>query len=251
MATQSASAPRLSLGALNALPRTELESHLAPIFENAPWISAAALDAAPFGSVTALHDAMMAALHQAETERIITFLNGHPRLKRKVSPDEVTSESVAEQAAAGLNSIAAQMGAELDRLNDLYYAKFGFPFILAVRFARPQTILAALRHRLERDAGAELSAALKEISAISWMRLLERVEPEIGGCVSVEVIDQSAGRPADGLDVVLVRIGEDGCRTEIDRGTVPADGRLALQAPAGLGGAGLGGAGLGGAGLGG
>ena len=56
-------------------------------------------------------------------------------------------------------------------LNDAYRAKFGFPFIMAVRGKSKADILAAFRTRLANDAGAETATALAEIDRIVALRL--------------------------------------------------------------------------------
>ena len=56
-------------------------------------------------------------------------------------------------------------------LNDAYRAKFGFPFIMAVKAKSKADILAAFRRRLANDAGAETATALAEIDRIAALRL--------------------------------------------------------------------------------
>ena len=52
------------------------------------------------------------------------------------------------QARAGLGSLTAEEMARFTRLNETYQAKFGFPFILAVRNATKATVLGAFSGRV-------------------------------------------------------------------------------------------------------
>jgi 2-oxo-4-hydroxy-4-carboxy-5-ureidoimidazoline decarboxylase len=61
----------------------------------------------------------------------------------------------------------------LHRLNSAYRAKFGFPFIYAVKGSTRQEILSALEQRLESDPAAEHAVALTQIYRIARIRLEE------------------------------------------------------------------------------
>ena len=56
-------------------------------------------------------------------------------------------------------------------LNDAYRARFGFPFIMAVKGKSKADILAAFHRRLANDADAETKTALAEIDRIAALRL--------------------------------------------------------------------------------
>ncbi len=62
------------------------------------------------------------------------FVNAHPDLAGKLAQAKrLTAESTAEQAGAGLDALTDAERARFTALNDAYVAKFGFPFIIAVR----------------------------------------------------------------------------------------------------------------------
>jgi 2-oxo-4-hydroxy-4-carboxy-5-ureidoimidazoline decarboxylase len=61
--------------------------------------------------------------------------------------------------------------AAFDRLNAAYRARFGFPFIIAVRGRSRAEILAVFEARLGRDPAAEEATALDEVAQITRMRL--------------------------------------------------------------------------------
>ena len=55
--------------------------------------------------------------------------------------------------------------------NDAYKARFGFPFIMAVKGRTKQEILSAFETRLNHDQEREFATALAEIEKIALLRL--------------------------------------------------------------------------------
>ena len=71
-------------------------------------------------------------------------LKAHPDLAGKLAAAKrLTAELTAEQAGAGLDSLTDAERARFTELNDAYQAKFGFPFIIAVRGLDQARILRA------------------------------------------------------------------------------------------------------------
>ena len=56
-------------------------------------------------------------------------------------------------------------------MNDAYTAKFGFPFIIAVRDNTKASIMAAFRERLNNAPAGELATACKQVERIAEIRL--------------------------------------------------------------------------------
>jgi 2-oxo-4-hydroxy-4-carboxy-5-ureidoimidazoline decarboxylase len=195
----------ITLAVLNSLPAAEFKAALAPVFENAPWVAENVAQARPFASLTTLHKAMIAQIDGLDDTAQIAFLRGHPRLSPETLRQGTTAESTAEQTAAGLNALDGATVERLNELNAAYETRFGFPFILAVRRASLATLLATFERRLATSPEAERAEAMMEISAISWMRLLDRVEPAPTGSVSTHVLDTVRAQPAAGLGVELWR----------------------------------------------
>lgn len=213
-----------TLQALNDGDATAFGDMLTGVFENAPWVAARAAARRPFATVTALHEALMAAVRAAGPEERLAFLRGHPELAPQAMADPaLTAESRAEQGGLGL----AALGAQLDRFaagNRDYAARFGFPFILCVRRHTPASVLRMLEARLAGTSAAEQDAALGEIAFISRLRLVACVTgpgmPQVNGHLSTHVLDTARGRPARGVHVTLLREG-----VPIREGTTDADGR--------------------------
>lgn len=160
------------LAAINRLDEEAFVALLGGVFEHAPWVAQAAWPHRPFASRAALHDAMMQAVRAAPTEHRRAFLNNHPELAGpEARARRLTEDSTREQGSAGLDRMDAQEGAAFDRLNAAYRARFGFPFIIAVRGRGRAEILSAFDARLSREPAAEEATALEEVALITRMRL--------------------------------------------------------------------------------
>lgn len=215
---------RLSLAAVNDLDAVGFTAAFGGLAEHSPWVAASAFSHRPFGSVTALHAALVAAVTEAAPDQQLALLRAHPDLAgRAAVAGELTADSSAEQAAAGLDRLTPEEMARFQELNAAYTARFGFPFILAVRHATKHHILAAYARRVTNTPEAETAAALAEVAKIIWMRLLTVVEPAPTGRLTVHALDTAAGVPAGGLPVELVRV-EDGA--VLVRTTTNGDGRV-------------------------
>jgi len=147
------------------------------IFESSPWIAerAFALELGPAHDCAAgVHSALCRAFRAASEDERLTVLRAHPDLAgRLAAARRLTAPSTAEQASAGLDALTDEERAEFTRLNEAYTAKFGFPFIIAVRDHDKAGILAAFRARLENDAAAERDAACRQVERIARLRLAE------------------------------------------------------------------------------
>lgn len=162
----------LTIEALNAMPVQEFTAALAAIFEHSPWVAARAAGLRPFADRGALYQALCAQVVQASPAEQDALILAHPKLgARGRQRSQLTQSSAHEQSRAGLDACTDAQFAELLRLNELYMARFGFPFILAVRGHTPQSILAAMTQRLAHDPAAERATALQQINRIAGLRL--------------------------------------------------------------------------------
>jgi OHCU decarboxylase len=123
------------------------------VFEHSPWIAERAFDAGARGaSAGAVHAALCAAFRAASEEERLGVLNAHPDLAGKLAAAKrLTAESTSEQASAGLDALTDAERAAFTELNTAYTAKFGFPFIIAVRDHDKAGIMAAFRRRIDND----------------------------------------------------------------------------------------------------
>ena len=200
------------LDALNAASWEDFGAALGGIFENAPWVAEHAFAAGPFLTVTALHEAMLAAVADASPGARLALIGGHPELGGKVArAGAMAAASVHEQGGLGLDRLSDAEFARFEAMNGAYRDRFGFPFVICVRRHTSDSILAEFQRRLLHDREAELATALREIGFITRLRLAEAVEgpgrPKTDGRLSTHVLDIVAGRPAVGVAVVLREIG--------------------------------------------
>ena len=133
------------------------------IYEHSSWVAEAAYGAAD------LSTAMREAVEKAGRERQLALIRAHPDLGEKL--DTLTPSSTSEQQGAGLNQCSAEEFAEFQQLNRAYKAKFGFPFIVAVKGLNRQDILQRFRERIHHDPEVEFRTALDQIHRIAAFRL--------------------------------------------------------------------------------
>jgi 2-oxo-4-hydroxy-4-carboxy-5-ureidoimidazoline decarboxylase len=162
----------MTLAELNAMERAAFVATLGSIFEHSPWVAEHVADARPFASIDALHDAMVTAVCGAPDEAQLALMRAHPELAGKAAVRrELTAESTREQAGAGLDACSPDEYARLQALNARYNARFGFPFILAVKGFERTAIIAAFEARVARTPGEERAESLRQIARIARLRL--------------------------------------------------------------------------------
>ena len=165
-----------SLSSLDVEPFTAI---IGGVFEHSSWVARAVCAARPFASVPELHAAMVSIVANAGPDRQLALLRAHPELAQT---GPLTSASSAEQGGIGLDRLSADEAARFDELNADYRARFGFPFIIAVRGQRDRAaILAALSARLRNSLDQERAAALAEVSEITRFRLNDQIVPAANG----------------------------------------------------------------------
>jgi len=147
------------------------------IFEHSQWIAERAFDlelGPAHDSATGLHNALCRMFRSASEAERLAVLTAHPDLAGKLAAaKQLTAESTAEQAGAGLDHLSDQERALFSKLNDRYTEKHGFPFIIAVRDNTKASIKAAFERRLENDRGTEFAEACKQVERIAELRLAE------------------------------------------------------------------------------
>ena len=178
----------ITLQQINSLPREEAASLLQGLYEHSDWIAEQALDARPFASVAALKYAMVQVLQRAGRDAQIALVRAHPELAGKAMVSKsLTAESTNEQSKAGLTDCTPEEFAHIQQLNASYNAKFGFPFILAVRGPRGtglsrQQIISTFERRLHNHPEYELAECLRNIHRIVEIRLNDKLgyQPTLG-----------------------------------------------------------------------
>lgn len=157
----------------SALSEAEFVARFGQVYESSPWVAEAVWPAVRAGeedSLSALAEAMQEAVDHAPREARLALIRAHPELASRA---RMADASVREQAGAGLDQCTAEEFAAFHDLNAAYNARFGFPFIIAVKGLGRGDILAAFRQRLANDPEAEFEAAIAQIHRIAAFRLAD------------------------------------------------------------------------------
>jgi N-carbamoyl-L-amino-acid hydrolase len=181
----------LTIEQLNKATPDEFAALLEGTYEHSPWIAKRAAEARPFRSLAHLKHALVQVVSNASADEQLGLIRAHPELAGKAMVSKtLTAESTHEQGKAGLTDCTPEEFAKIQQLNADYNAKFGFPFILAVRGPRgtglgKREIIDTFERRLHNHPGFELREALRNIHRIAEIRLDDKfgVEPTLGNHV--------------------------------------------------------------------
>ena len=178
----------LTLHQINAASHADALQMLGGLYEHSPWIADQALAFRPFLSLAHLKQVMANVLHGADQQAQISLIRAHPELAGKAMVSKsLTAESDNEQTSAGLTQCTPEEFATIQQLNADYNAKFGFPFILAVRGTRgtgltKQQIISTFARRLNNHPEFERLECLRNIHRVVELRLNDKfdLQPELG-----------------------------------------------------------------------
>jgi OHCU decarboxylase len=159
------------------LPKALFVEVFGRVWEHSPWVAAATHDTglvASEDSATGLHAAMAKAMRAGSRDQQKALLLAHPDLAGKLAAaGELTPESSQEQASAGLDRLTSDERVRFTALNEAYKARFGIPFIIAVKGMSKAEILAAFETRLKSSPEQEFATALGQVETIALLRLKE------------------------------------------------------------------------------
>ena len=181
----------INLEQLNTATAADCARWLDGTYEHSPWIAEKACAQRPFASLAQLKLAMVGVVRDAGRKAQSELIRAHPELAGKAMVSQtLTAESTHEQGKAGLTACTPEEFARIQQLNADYNAKFGFPFILAVRGPRgtglnKAEIIATFARRLDNHPDFELAECLRNIHRIAEMRLNDKFghAPELGNLV--------------------------------------------------------------------
>ena len=181
----------LTLQELNAASPADALQWLDGVYEHSPWIASQALAERPFRSLAHLKHALASAVRNAPADAQLALIRAHPELAGKAMVSKtLTHESTHEQSTAGLTDCSPEEFARIQQLNQDYNARFGFPFIVAVRGPRGagltrSQIIETFARRLDNHPGFERAEALRNIHRIAEIRLADKFDahPALGNDV--------------------------------------------------------------------
>jgi OHCU decarboxylase len=146
------------------------------VYESSPWVAEQAFEQAA-GIPDPADPARLAKIFAACVDRAgddvkLALIRSHPDLAgRAAVRGELTPESTAEQASAGIDQCTNSEFEKFQTLNRRYRDKFGFPFVMAVRGSNRHDILSAFERRLGNTPEAEIATTIGEIHKIARLRL--------------------------------------------------------------------------------
>ena len=171
---------RPTIAELDALPADGCAAALAPLFEGAPRFLERLCAVRPFGDAVALFVAARRIAATMPEDEQIELVDAHPRLG--AAPRSVSAASFGEQgydrdaataAAAATDDERERVAAELDRLNGVYEARFGFRYCVFVAGRSRADLLPDFAAALAADREAELARAIDaviDVAADRWTR---------------------------------------------------------------------------------
>lgn len=170
---------KLTAEEVNRLDREEFVARFGVLYEHSPWIAEEASRERPFEDFQALRQAFEGAMYRAPRAKQLDLVRAHPDLAGKASvAGELTEESGREQSSAGLDRLTPEEFESFTLMNRQYREKFGIPMIVCVREHTKESILKNAEERLDNSREEEIHTALREVSKIANLRLLDLFETE-------------------------------------------------------------------------
>jgi allantoate deiminase/N-carbamoyl-L-amino-acid hydrolase len=197
-----------TLSDLNTCDTATFVDALRGIYEHSRWIAQRAASERPFASLAALKLALQQVVASASEDEQLSLLCAHPELAGKAAiAGELTAESTSEQAASGLNLCSPEEYATLQRLNGEYNARFGFPFILAVkgptgRGLTRHEIIGTFERRLKNQRLDEMAECLRQVHRIAEIRLNDLLGVTLAFGPSIMRMAESIGAWSDADDAL-------------------------------------------------
>ncbi|MBT9487881.1 MAG: 2-oxo-4-hydroxy-4-carboxy-5-ureidoimidazoline decarboxylase [Rubrivivax sp.] len=170
----------LTLDELNLASAADVVRLLDGTYEHSPWVAERAAAQRPFATLARLQHVLASVVRQASRDEQLALIRAHPELAGKAMvAKSLTAESTNEQGRAGLTDCTPEEFARLQQLNVDYNARFGWPFILAVRGPRGNgltraEIIATFARRLQHHPDFEFAECLRHIHRIAQIRLNDK-----------------------------------------------------------------------------
>ena len=138
---------------------------LAALFEGAPRFLARLAAARPFASDIDLFAVARAIAHTMPEPEQLELIDAHPRLG--APPGSVSAMSYTEQGYDRGTGTPVDVAAELERLNAVYEAHFGFRYCVFVAGRSREALIPEMAAALEADRDAEIHRALDAVVDIA------------------------------------------------------------------------------------
>lgn len=162
----------MTLDDLNRMTTLELTSVFETCCAAPRWIDGM-VNARPFQSTEQLLNCADRLWQQASENDIRAAFEGHPRIGdvNTLKAKFANTAALAGTEQAGMAEADDAIIDEMKRLNDQYYERFGYIFIVFASGKSAKDMLTLLRNRLTNDQATELTIAADEQRKITQRRL--------------------------------------------------------------------------------
>ena len=157
---------------LNALDEKKAEALFLSCCGSSKWAEIM-IGVRPFADVRALFAAADGAWWALGAKDWLEAFTAHPRIgsKKKAVPQSSKSASWSKGEQKGVAGSKSETLKQLAQLNDAYFKKFGFIFIVFATGKSADEMLALLEERVKRSKAREIEAAAVEQAKITRVRL--------------------------------------------------------------------------------
>ena len=155
--------------------QSEFVNAFGEVFEKSQWVAERAfeLELGPaHDTVIGIHSVLVRSFRAGSKKEKLDVLKAHPDLAGKLFvSNDLTKASTSEQLSAGLDELTEEEFNIFSDLNQSYFAKHGFPFIIAVRDYDKDGILNSFKIRLKNETELEFNEACAQVERIALIRL--------------------------------------------------------------------------------
>lgn len=166
------------LSALNALPLAELRAAMLACCASSAFADAMC-SGRPYLSVNALHAAAEQAWDACGDEDRMEAFRAHPRIGVHFEGKNGRFGRWSGEEQGGVHGVAKTVTGEMKALNDVYFDRFGFLFLICATGKSAEEILVTLKTRVENESKVEKEIAGKEQGKITGIRINKLLD-EVG-----------------------------------------------------------------------
>lgn len=167
----------ITLEEINKLSQEDLYSRFFQICGAKNWATNL-INQRPFANLNELKSKAIKAWEQTDESTQLEAFSSHPRIggtpprsrSKNNSPHDLHA-TWSNQEQSQMQSAETLLKEELSALNELYFQKFGFIFIICATGLEPKTMLESLKKRIQNNRETELKTAATEQGKIILLRL--------------------------------------------------------------------------------
>ena len=225
-----------TIGVFNQLNPVQAAEELFKCCGSGNWV-AKVMVRFPFEEEQQLFDIVMEAWYnECNEDDYLEAFSHHPRIGDIESLKEKfnSTRDWAGDEQAGVDIAEEKTIVELARLNEVYYNKFGFIFIVCATGKSAKEMLQLLKARIGHTIKGEIAVAKGEQHKITLIRINKLMELKNNkwnerSQITTHVLDTSLGKPGKGIAIKL--LSDSGETVAV--GVTDGDGRISDLLPSG------------------